>query len=207
MTAAISDGPAAKSVHIALYHSVLGVRTGVLDAAQRLRNEGYGVTVVDQYDGRVFDDYARASAYAESVGYPHLMQIALDAVSSIAEPLVCAGFSNGGGMAQFVAANRPGVAGALLMSGVMDPAMIGITAWPPSVPAQVHYTRGDPFRNEEWLAAGVKAITDSGASLEQFDYEGSGHLFTDPSLPGEYDEHSAALLWQRAFTFLDRVTA
>jgi len=42
---------------IALFHSALGVRPGVLDAADRLRAEDHKVVVVDQYDGRVFDDY------------------------------------------------------------------------------------------------------------------------------------------------------
>lgn len=43
---------------IALFHSVLGVRPGVQDAAARLRARGHEVLVVDQYDGRSFDDYA-----------------------------------------------------------------------------------------------------------------------------------------------------
>ena len=42
---------------IALFHSVLGVRPGVLDAAARLRAAGHEVLVGDQYGGRVFDDY------------------------------------------------------------------------------------------------------------------------------------------------------
>ena len=37
---------------IALFHSALGVRPGVLDAADRLCPEGH--VVVDQYDDRVF---------------------------------------------------------------------------------------------------------------------------------------------------------
>jgi len=45
---------------IALFHSVLGVRPGVLDAAEMLRSHGHTVHVVDQYDGRVFDDYDTA---------------------------------------------------------------------------------------------------------------------------------------------------
>ena len=59
---------------IALFHSVLGVRSGVVDAADRLRSEGHDVEIVDQYDGLVFDDYETASAYAADVGYPVLME-------------------------------------------------------------------------------------------------------------------------------------
>lgn len=48
------SGDTADTASIALFHSVLGVRTGVLDAAARLRAAGHDVQVVDQYDGRVF---------------------------------------------------------------------------------------------------------------------------------------------------------
>ncbi len=58
---------------IALFHSVLGVRPGISEAADRLRTEGHNVVVVDQYDGRVFDDYQEANEFAQSIGYPTLM--------------------------------------------------------------------------------------------------------------------------------------
>src|SRR3954447_7853138 len=100
---------------IALFHSVLGVRPGVLDAADRLRAGGHAVGVVDQYDGRVFDDYEMASAFAEGIGYPALMQRALDEVEHLPDGFIAAGFSNGGGMAEFVAGNCP-VSGVLMLS-------------------------------------------------------------------------------------------
>src|SRR5918997_2099327 len=84
---------------IALFHSVLGVRPGVLDAADRLRSAGHDVRVVDQYDGQVFDDYAEAGALVERVGFPALMAAALDAVADLPDGFVAAGFSNGSGMA------------------------------------------------------------------------------------------------------------
>jgi len=51
---------------IALFHSALGVRPGVLDAADRLRAEAHEGVVVDHYDHRVFDDYDKASEFIES---------------------------------------------------------------------------------------------------------------------------------------------
>jgi hypothetical protein len=39
--------------------------------------------------------------------------------------------------------------------------------------------------------------------VEVYDHAGSGHPFTDPSLPDEYDERTAALHWQGAPAFLD----
>ena len=49
---------------IALFHSVLGARPGVNAAADLLRSHGHTVRVVDQYDGRVFDDYTEADKFA-----------------------------------------------------------------------------------------------------------------------------------------------
>lgn len=34
-----------------------------------------------------------------------------------------------------------------------------------------------------------------------FDYPGSGHLFTDASLPEEFDAEAAELLWTRVLAF------
>src|SRR5450631_4295050 len=60
---------------VALFHSVLGVRQGVLDAAERLRKDGHDVLVVDLLDGRTFDDYPPAMSFAEKeVGQAVLMQ-------------------------------------------------------------------------------------------------------------------------------------
>lgn len=91
---------------IALFHSVLGVRPGINAAADLLRSHGHTVRVVDQYDGRVFDDYDEARAFATKIGYPVLMKAAAHAVEDIPGQFLCAGFSNGGGMSMHVAANN-----------------------------------------------------------------------------------------------------
>jgi len=191
---------------IALFHSVLGVRPGVVDAADRLRAAGHEVEVVDQYDGRVFDDYDVASAYVESIGFPALMQRAADAVENLRDGFVAAGFSNGAGMAEHVATQRP-VGGVVMVSGALPLDMLGVEAWPAGVPAQIHYTLGDPLRNQEWVDAVADAVRSAGAPLELFDYPGNGHLFTDASLPGEYDAGAAATLWRRVLAFCDAAGA
>lgn len=188
---------------IALFHSVLGVRPGIHAAADLLRSHGHRVRVVDQYDGRVFDDYDEAAAFAVEAGYPTLMGRALDAVKDLPEGFIAAGFSNGGGMAQFVTCRQPGVAGAVLVSGVIDLAEFGgDVTWPSGVPAQVHYAADDPFRVEEWVMAGEKAVTAAGGDLEHYEYPGTGHLFTDPSLSAEYQPDEAADLWPRVLKFI-----
>ncbi|MGQ0575259.1 MAG: dienelactone hydrolase family protein [Pseudonocardia sp.] len=189
---------------IAVFHSVLGVRPGVRDAAQRLRAAGHDVHVVDQYGGRVFDDYAEAAAFVEEIGsFPTLMAAAVDGVAQLPDGLLCLGFSNGGGMAEHVAMQRP-VAGVVLCSGALPLEMLGADAWPARVPVQIHYAVDDPFRQEGWAESVADAARAAGGEVEQLDYPGAGHLFTDASLPAEYDAASAELLWNRVLAFCAR---
>jgi dienelactone hydrolase len=188
---------------IALFHSALGVRPGVAQAAELLRSRGHDVHVVDQYDGRVFEDYEPAMAYVREVGFPALMAKALELTAHLPDGFVTAGFSNGSGMAEFVAANRP-VRGVLMLSGALDPAVIGVT-WPQAVPAQVHYTVDDPFHEQGAIEAVVAAVTAAGGAIEVFDYPGSGHLFADPSKTDEYQPAEATVMWERVTEFLERI--
>lgn len=185
---------------IALFHSALGVRPGIIDAATRLRADGHQVLVVDQYGGRIFDDYDDARRFVEQVGFPELMHRARQAVRDLPDGFVAAGFSNGAGMAEYVATQRP-CSGVLMLSGALPMSMLGARNWPTAVPAQIHYSEHDPFRSQEWTAALISEVRAAGALIEVFDYPGSGHLFTDPSLPQEYDEPAAARLWERTLAF------
>ena len=156
--------------------------------------------MVDQYDGEVFDDYAEADAYATSIGYPELMRRAVAAVEDLPEGFVAMGFSNGGGMAEHVATQRQ-VAGVVMLSGALPLEMIGVKAWPAGVPAQIHYTLQDPFRQPGATESVAASVAAGGAAVEVFDYPGAGHLFTDVSLPDEHQPDQAALLWQRVLAF------
>lgn len=184
---------------IAVFHSALGVRPGVLDAAARLRAAGHDVRVVDQYDGRVFDDYGSAGRFVEQVGFPALMGRALDAVTDLPDDLVVLGFSNGAGMAEHVATQRP-VSRAVLVAGALPLTMLGVQAWPTGVPVQLHYALDDPHRSQEWIDVLTAEVRET-ARLDAYDYAGSGHLFTDPSLPQEYDAVATDLLWERVLAF------
>ncbi len=186
---------------IALFHSVLGVRPGVQDAAERLRAGGHEVLVVDQYDGRSFDDYDTAIAYQEEVGFPALLQSALDATADLPDGFVVAGFSNGAGMAEHVALHRA-VAAAVLFSGALPLPFLGADSWPAAVPVQLHYAVSDPKRNQDWVDQLLAAVRASGAPAELHEYEASGHLFTDASLPEEYDAQATEALWGHVHDFL-----
>jgi dienelactone hydrolase len=191
---------------IALFHSALGVRPGVLDAATRLRARGHEVLVVDQYDGRVFDDHAAAGAHVQALGFPELMSRAEAAVAGLPDGFVVLGWSNGAGMAEYVATRRR-VAGAVLVSGALPLELVGATAWPEEVPVQLHGTEGDPFARPDWEAAFVAAVEAAGAPLVRCTHPGTGHLFTDPSLPGEYDPGATERLWAQVTAFLDALPA
>ncbi|RBY93178.1 dienelactone hydrolase [Blastococcus sp. TF02A-30] len=185
---------------MALFHSVLGVRPGIIDAADRLRTAGHRVHVVDQYDGLVFDDYAEAGAHVERVGFPALMAAALEGVADLPDGFVAAGFSNGAGMAEHVALQGR-CAGVLMVSGALPLAVLGAAAWPFAVRVQLHSAEGDPMRHREWDEDFLAAARASGAPVEVFEYPVAGHLFTDPSLPGEHDAPATELLWTRALAF------
>ncbi|MCA0146122.1 dienelactone hydrolase family protein [Blastococcus sp. LR1] len=188
---------------IALFHSVLGVRPGILDAAERLRAAGHEVGVVDQYDGLVFDGYAEAGAHVERIGFPALMAAALAGVADLSDGFVAAGFSNGAGMAEYVATQRR-CAGLVMFSGALPLAVLGVSTWPDGVPVQLHVAKGDPLRNEEWDEAFLADVGAAGAPVEVFEYPVTGHLFTDPSLPAEFDAAATEQLWSRTLDFCAR---
>ena len=73
--------------------------------------------------------------------------------------------------------------------------------WPAGVDSQSHQMENDPFRDpvEEQAARDVAA---AGGHLEVFFYPGSGHLFTDPTLSGEYDPAATELMWSRVLQFV-----
>lgn len=191
---------------IVLFHSVLGLRPGVTDAAERLRAAGHTVHTPDLYGGKVFDDYTTALQWVESIGgIPELISRTQAAVADLPEDVVFAGFSNGGASAELLAATRPGAKGALLLHAALPVAALGVSAWPGHVPVQVHYAADDPFREEELLDAFAAEVRSSGASYEFFEYPVSGHLITDPSLPGEYHQESAETLFARVLEFLERI--
>jgi dienelactone hydrolase len=188
---------------VAIFHSVLGVRPGLVEFAGKLKTIGREVHIVDQYDGQVFDDYDEAGAYVDEVGFPDLMTKAILGVADRPDGFVAIGFSNGAGMAEFVAANRP-VSGVVMAGGALPLETIGIT-WPTGVPAQIHTTVDDPRRNQDSIDSVKKAVEEAGGTVEVFDYPGSGHLFADPSLPDEYQPAEAELMLSRIKDFLDSI--
>jgi dienelactone hydrolase len=186
---------------VVLFHSVLGVRQGELDAASRLHAAGHEAVLPDLYDGRVFDDYEPAMEWARQLPDGYREGRALAAVAELPDGFVVGGYSMGSSDAVSVALRRR-VAGVLQFSGLNPVEWFGEgAAWPTGVDSQSHQKLDDPFRDPVERQA-VSDVAATGATLELFDYPGAGHLFTDPTLPDEYDPEATELLWSRVLPFL-----
>jgi dienelactone hydrolase len=196
---------------VVLFHSALGLRPGVISAAERLRAAGHTVHTPDYYDGEVFDDLEDGLRKEESLGYQEIARRAREFAGGLPEGLVYAGFSLGALHAEVLAASRPGALGAVLMHGAAPVETLeeyfGVERWPEGVPVQVHYAEGDSWvEAKEEVVPLSEAVRGAGAAFEAYTYPGSSHFFADPDLP-EYDRASSEGMWRRVLVFLDRVEA
>lgn len=191
---------------VLLFPSVLGVRRGVTDLADALTGAGHSVTTVDLLDGETFDDYAPASARSTEIGFPAQMAAALEQAEG-GSPFVAIGFSNGAGMAQWVASQRPDDARGVAMIGGGIPMRFLEAAWPPGVPGQVHVTAEDPFHEEDRQFDDELQddVEHAGGEFTFVEYQGAGHLFNDPTLPAEYQPEEARILTRRLLEFVATV--
>jgi dienelactone hydrolase len=95
------------------------------------------------------------------------------------------------------------VSGVLMVAGAIPVSALGDDVrWPAGVPAQTHSTLADPWREQEELDQAVRDVEAAGGTIEVFDYSGSGHLFTDPTLPAEYDPVATETFWSRVLPFV-----
>jgi len=201
--AAASYGKDERVAEIAVFHSVLGVRPGVLDAARRLTEAGHEVLVADLFEGEVFDEYEPAMHHAEEViGHRELLARAARATASLSDGLLTLGFSMGTAPAEYIALQRG--AGTVLFAGAVPLIAFHEDDWPSRVAVQLHGMLSDPWREPHLLEAFTKEVRACGAPCEVYDYPGTGHLFTDASLSAEYDADAAETAWARVLTFCAR---
>ncbi|GAB2917722.1 dienelactone hydrolase family protein [Micromonospora polyrhachis] len=206
--------------HIALFHSVYGLRPAVLAAADRLRAAGHQVVTPDLYDGQVATTVDEGFALSERIGWPMIMQRARESVRDLPAGTVLAGLSMGTGVVSGLLAERRETTGLLLLHGTggeLMPLRAGL-------PVQLHIAQPDEYFSEADVTTWRTATAEAGAAVEVFTYPGVRHLFTDPEAadpktadpeaadpktadPGTavLDEVAAARLWQRSLEFLDRI--
>jgi dienelactone hydrolase len=196
---------------VVMFHSVLGLRPGVLGAAERLRSAGHTVHTPDLFEGEVFDELDEGMRKEETLGFREIDRRAEEAVAGLPAGLVFAGYSMGVAYAERLTASRPGALGAVLMHGAVPVEALteyfGVERWPEGVPVQVHYAVDDPWVEADQEVAPLgEDVRGAGAEFEEYVYPGSGHLFADPDL-NEYDRASAEAMWERVIAFLDRIDA
>ncbi len=188
---------------VLLFHHAQGLTEGVVAFADRLRAAGHTVHTPDLYDGHVFAALDDGIAYAQEVGFDEIQQRGVRSADDLPAALVYAGFSLGVMAAQPLAQGRPGAVGALLCESCVPPSEFG-SAWPAGVPVQVHGMDADPFFAGEGDIDAARALVAEVDDGELFTYPGDHHLFADSSL-ASYDADAAALLTERALTFLARL--
>ncbi|MER7893945.1 dienelactone hydrolase family protein [Micromonospora sp. NPDC094482] len=183
--------------HIALFHSVYGLRPAVLTAADRLRAAGHEVATPDLYGVPPVDTVDDGFALLQKVGRDVVLERARVAVGQLPPEAVLAGFSMGAGVAGALLADRPKSAGLLLLHGSGG----SPDAVRPGLPVQLHLADPDVYEPQDELDEWRQAMTEAGAELAVLRYPGVGHLFTDPDVP-DYDAAAADATWARALAFL-----
>lgn len=189
---------------IMLFHAALGLRHGVIDGANRLRDVGHIVYTPDYFDGEVFSDLAEGERKSDALGMEEMAKRVRTAVAVRQPRLVFAGFGLGAGLAELLAGTQPEAQGVLLIHGAIPVEEAAPTGWPPGVPVQVHHAVEDAWTDGGAVAALQASVAAAGAFFEAHAYPGSGRVLTDPDLPG-YDDASAEVMWERILDFLKRV--
>lgn len=189
--------------NIVLFHSIMGLRSGVTQAAGRLTEKGHKVFAPDLMNGETFENMDAANKRFQEIGAPEIMTRAAAAIRDFPSDTFYAGFSFGGVCALRFAASKPGALGCISMHAAVPPAALGLKEWPKTVPVQIHFADRDVWKNREHIELLAKSVRESGAFFEYCAYPLDGHLFTDPDLP-EFNPEAAEQLWLKVENFLKR---
>jgi dienelactone hydrolase len=183
--------------HVALFHSMLGLRPPERLAAERLRQAGHLVTTPDLYDGRTAGTMDEGYSLMNEVGWPVITQRARHVMSGVPADAVLMGFSMGVGVVSTLWPERPRAAAVVLLHAL---AALPANARP-GLRLQVHAGENDDFAPPSAVAGLLTSASDAGVAAQVFTYPGAGHFYTDASLP-EHDFQAADLTWQRILEFL-----
>lgn len=196
---------------VMIYHSILGIRGSEKNLADLIRKEGFDVEIPDFYEGKVFDDYDMAMKHLSTFGEDGLEQKAWTMFEENRKkngnrPVIFIGFSNGCNIAEQMSLKYPETVGTVLFHGGLPTKMFGFEEWPSRLPVQIYYTKKDPWRleDQEFLQEYLDQLEKSATKTNFYDYEGDGHLFTDPELPEEYNEEASRDAYKHIQEFLSR---
>ncbi|MCG7209396.1 dienelactone hydrolase family protein [Streptomyces arenae] len=189
-------------VHIALFHSVLGLRPAELLAAERLRRAGHEVVTPDLFGGATAATLNQGSRLVERVGWAAVVNRARQALVGMPDETVLAGVSMGAGVVSELWPERTAAAGVLLLHATAD---LPVSARP-GLRVQLHAAEPDDFAPPERVAALCRAAGERSVDLEVFRYPGAGHFYIDREL-ADHDPDAAELTWCRVLEFLQAATA
>ena len=185
-------------VHLALFHSVLGLRPVELLAAERLRRAGHEVVTPDLFGGATAATLSQGSELVERAGWAAVVGRARQSLVGMPDETVLVAVSMGAGVVSALWPERTTAAGVLLLHAAADlPASAR-----PGLRVQLHAAEPDDFAPTERVAALYRAARERNVDLEVFRYPGVGHFYTDLELP-DHDPAAAELTWRRVLEFLD----
>lgn len=183
--------------HVALFHSMLGLRPVERLAAERLRQAGHQVTTPDLYDGRTAATMDEGYGLMNAVGWPAVTRRARDAMHGVPADAVLMGMSMGVGVVGTLWPERPQAAAVVLLHALAAlPTHAG-----PDLRLQVHVGGADDFAPPSEVTALLASAAGAGVAAQVFTYPGVGHFYTDASMP-EHDAQAAELTWQRTLGLL-----
>ncbi|MFC9065429.1 dienelactone hydrolase family protein [Streptomyces harbinensis] len=198
MAAAITVGQDGAMAHIALFHSVLGLRPVERLAAERLRRAGHQVVTPDLFGGETATTVDQGFALLDRVGWAAVTDRARQALRNLPDETVLAGVSMGTGVVTDLWPERTATAGVLLLHAPAEvPASVR-----PGTPVQLHAAAPDAFVPPDSVAALHRASREREVALEVFRYPGAGHFYTDAQLD-DHDPAAAELTWRRVLDFLE----
>ncbi|MGW1186320.1 dienelactone hydrolase family protein [Streptomyces drozdowiczii] len=184
--------------HVALFHSVLGLRSAEILAAERLRRAGHEVITPDLFSGETASTLDEGFQLVERIGWAAVVKHARQALEGMPDETVLAGVSMGTSVVAHLWPERPATAGILLLHAVPDlPDSV-----PPGLQVQLHAAEPDDFAPPERVAALCQAAQEAGIEVEVFRYPGVGHFYIDRELP-DHDPAAADLTWHRVLEFLN----
>jgi dienelactone hydrolase len=102
-----------------------------------------------------------------------------------------------------LAQTRSGAKGALLFHACVAASEFG-SAWPESVPLQIHAMEADKFFVNDGDLEAARHLVETVENAELYLYPGDQHLFVDASLHS-YNKEATTLLMQRVLRFLENV--
>ncbi|MFE7575131.1 dienelactone hydrolase family protein [Streptomyces sp. NPDC057521] len=184
--------------HVALFHSVLGLRSAEILAAERLRRAGHEVITPDLFSGETARTLDEGFRLVERIGWAAVMRHARKALGGMPDETVLAGVSMGTSVVAGLWPERPATTGVLLLHAAVDlPVSVR-----PGLRVQLHAAEPDDFVPPERVAAFCQAAREADVDVEVFRYPGVGHFYIDGELP-DHDPAAAELTWRRVLDFLN----